>query len=89
MNYTVRIYENDICITVGTISKEQAIQIQELVKKPQQLLKIGQRVFHKKEEQIVTIVNTIGFVKDGKSYIPCADSNNNIDDYREEDLISF
>lgn len=30
--YKVKIYENDICITVGTISKEQGIQIQEIAK---------------------------------------------------------
>lgn len=28
--YKVKIYENDICITVGTISKEQAIRMQDI-----------------------------------------------------------
>lgn len=47
------------------------------------------RVFHKKEDQVLTIINTIGFVKEGKNYIPCADDKNNIDDYCIDDLIVF
>lgn len=58
---------------------------------PQELktVEINTRVFHRKEELILTVVNVVGFTKEGRIYIPCADDKNNIDDYRIDDLILF
>ena len=58
---------------------------------PQELktIEINTRVFHKKEELILTILNVIGFTNKGKIFIPCFDDKNNIDDYCIDDLILF
>ena len=58
---------------------------------PQELktVEINTRVFHRKEELILTVVNVVGFTKEGRIYIPCADDKNNIDDYCIDDLILF